>query len=175
MTNVYGTFNGVTIYRQSLEHSGTNLSQCHIFLYKSHVVCLGLQLGSPRIEVYGTSYALWLLYLPYVLTFNIGFNLAHYAISLVRTCSLCCRFFCPDISMREANCLVPEPSPAQPERNPILVQTNTCRDYQIAFHYTCGKLSGPVLSTKWLLKHNSPSVPFSVGNISAMFLYKYAV
>jgi len=50
-----------------------------------------------------------------------------------------------------------------------------CRDCQIAFHYTCGKLSGPGLSTKWLLKHNSLSVPFPVGTISAMSLYQYAV
>jgi hypothetical protein len=51
-------------------------------------------------------------------------------------------------------------SPALPERNPILVQTNTWRDCQIAFHYTCGTLSGPGLSIKWLLKHNWLSVPF---------------
>jgi hypothetical protein len=45
-----------------------------------------------------------------------------------------------------------------------------CRDCQIAFHYTCGKLSGPGLSTKWLLKHNSLSVPFPIGTLSAMSL-----
>ena len=50
-----------------------------------------------------------------------------------------------------------------------------CRDCQIAFHYTCGKLSGCGLSTKWLLKHNSLTVPFSVGTVSAMLLYQYAV
>lgn len=50
-----------------------------------------------------------------------------------------------------------------------------CRDCQIAFHYTCGKLSGAGLSTKWLLKHNSLSVPFPVGSVSATSLYQYAV
>jgi hypothetical protein len=50
-----------------------------------------------------------------------------------------------------------------------------CRDCQIAFHYTCGKLSGPGMSTKWLLKRNSLSVPFPVGTVSAMSLYQYAV
>jgi len=58
---------------------------------------------------------------------------------------------------------------------PYSSRQTLCWDCQIAFHYTCEKLSGPGLSTKWLLKHNSLSVPFPVGIVSAMLLYQYAV
>ena len=172
MKNVYGTFTGVSIYRQCLKHSVTNMSQCHVFLYESHMVCIGLKPGSPRLE----ALALWLLYLPPVLSFNLV-SIYHttYTISMVRTCSCAIRF-----SARTSACerrIVLFRNQARRCRSGTLYSSRQtlCRDCQIAFHYTCGKLSGLGLSTKWLLKHNSLSVPFPVGTVSAMLIYQYAV
>ena len=169
MNNVYGILTGVTIYRQYLKHHLRNMSQCHIFLYESHMVCVGLKPGSPRLE----AWALWLLYLPPVLSFNFGINLPHYTHNFNgQNLFTVVYVFLPghQHARGELSCSGTKPGAAGAEP-----YTRPDKHFpEIAFHYTCGKLSGPGLSTKWLLKHNSLSVPFPVGTVSAMSLCQYA-
>jgi hypothetical protein len=53
-----GMFSTKKNYAQCPKHSGRNMSQCHIFLYKSHMVCLRVKPGSPRLEAWAMARAI---------------------------------------------------------------------------------------------------------------------